>query len=216
MLSGGGPAPSAPQGRGAYFDKAGILRDVVQSHLLQLLALLAMDRPASLAPDDVRSEKRKVLRQVVPVKPSDLVLGQYEGYQREAGVRPGSGTATFATLVAYINNERWRLAAPGVLFPLFLGATSAHTEPGGLAEGLGTAALSVRLSCVLLARWDGVPFILKAGKGLNERKSEIRVQLKDVSGDIFEPGDVTRVGRNELVLRMQPREEMYLKARLEP
>lgn len=50
-------------------------------------------------------------------------------------------------------------------------------------------------------RWDGVPFIIKAGKALNERKSEVRIQLKDVSGDIFAPGDVAKTGRNELVDR---------------
>lgn len=65
------------QGRGGYFDKSGIIRDVMQNHLMQILSLVAMEKPASLSADDIRNEKVKVLKCISPVKLEDVVLGQY-------------------------------------------------------------------------------------------------------------------------------------------
>uniref|UniRef100_A0AAX7VRF7 Glucose-6-phosphate 1-dehydrogenase n=1 Tax=Astatotilapia calliptera TaxID=8154 RepID=A0AAX7VRF7_ASTCA len=164
--------PFGTQGRGGYFDDFGIIRDVMQNHLLQMLCLVAMEKPPSTSPDDVRDEKVKVLKCIPPVEVSDVVLGQYVGdpegegqsrlgYLDDPTVPKDSWTPTFATAVLHVQNERW----------------------------------------------DGVPFILRCGKALNERKAEVRLQFTDVPGDIF--GDCCQ--RNELVVRVQPDEAIYLK-----
>ncbi|CEM02434.1 unnamed protein product [Vitrella brassicaformis CCMP3155] len=156
------------EGRGGYFDKVGIIRDVMQNHLLQMLTLVAMERPASLLDEDIRDEKVKVLKQIGPIKTEHVVLGQYTrsedgktpGYKDDPGVPADSQCPTFATLVMFINNERWA----------------------------------------------GVPFIMKAGKALEERMAEVRIQLKDVPGGLF-----GELARNELVIKVQPNESVYLK-----
>lgn len=176
--------PIGTQGRGGYFDEFGIIRDVMQNHLLQILTIVAMEKPVSLDAEDIRNEKVKVLRAIPPLKASEVLLGQYgaspdgkepayvEDPTVPKGMLPkthiGSTTATFAAAVFHINNERW----------------------------------------------EGVPFILKAGKGnpprfttaLNEQKAEVRIQFKDVAGNIY--NDITR---NELVIRVQPKEAVYMK-----
>ncbi|KAM6151650.1 glucose-6-phosphate 1-dehydrogenase [Rhynchocyon petersi] len=164
--------PFGTEGRGGYFDEFGIIRDVMQNHLLQMLCLVAMEKPASTDSDDVRDEKVKVLKCISEVKADDVVLGQYvgnpegegeatKGYLDDPTVPRGSTTATFAAVVLYVENERW----------------------------------------------DGVPFILRCGKALNERKAEVRLQFLDVAGDIFHQ----QCKRNELVIRVQPNEAVYTK-----
>lgn len=149
-------------GRGGYFDEYGIIRDIIQNHLLQVICLVSMEKPISLNPEHIRDEKVKVLQSMLPIKDEEVVLGQYDGYKDDPTVPDNSKTPTFATVVLRIHNERW----------------------------------------------EGVPFILKAGKALNSRKAEIRVQLKDVPGDIFK---CQKQGRNEFVIRLQPSEAMYMK-----
>jgi len=95
------------EGRAGYFDHYGIIRDVIQNHLTQVLALFAMERPVTSSGDDIRNEKVKVLRQVRVAGPEDCVVGQYEGYLNEPGVPPGSRTPTYAVCVVWIDNERW-------------------------------------------------------------------------------------------------------------
>ncbi|CAA3009820.1 glucose-6-phosphate 1-dehydrogenase, cytoplasmic isoform [Olea europaea subsp. europaea] len=151
------------EGRGGYFDEYGIIRDIIQNHLLQVLCLVAMEKPVSLKPEHIRDEKVKVLQSVVPIKDEEVVLGQYEGYRDDPTVPDNSNTPTFATMVLRIHNERW----------------------------------------------EGVPFILKAGKALNSRKADIRVQFKDVPGDIFKS---QKQGRNEFVIRLQPSEAILHEA----
>jgi len=165
--------PFGTQGRGGYFDEFGIIRDIQQNHLLQILSLIAMEPPVSKNSEDIRNEKVKVLRSIPEIKPEDVVLGQYEGnpegttedeklgYLDDPTVPKGSNTPTFACCVLKINNDRW----------------------------------------------DGVPFIIKSGKALNERKAEVRIQFKDVPGDIFDDA----CSRNELVIRVQPNEAIYMK-----
>lgn len=187
------------EGRGGYFDEYGIIRDVMQNHLLQMLAIVAMDRPASLSAEDIRNEKVKVIRSIRPVTRDDLIIGQYgksldssrPGYTDDETVPSASITPTFAMATLYVRNERW----------------------------------------------DGVPFILRCGKGLNEQKAEIRIQFQDVPGSLFDgENDVsdsslmfsssqrssplmstqgqathTELARNELVLRVQPNEAVYMK-----
>lgn len=87
-------------GRGAFYDSVGAVRDVVQNHLLQVLALLAMEPPVSADADALRDEKAKVLKAIEPVRPGDCVLGQYLGYRDEPGAAVGSVTETYAALRA--------------------------------------------------------------------------------------------------------------------
>ncbi|KAF8820810.1 glucose-6-phosphate 1-dehydrogenase [Cardiosporidium cionae] len=155
-------------GRAGYFDNFGILRDVVQNHLLQLLSLVAMERPASLKDDDVRDEKVKILKQIKSIGLNDIVIGQYTA--SEDGTQPGylddpmvpkdSLCPTFCSLVLWVNSERWQ----------------------------------------------NVPFIIKAGKALEKRTTEIRLQLKEIPGSIF-----LSAVPNELVILVQPDEAIYLK-----
>lgn len=165
--------PFGTQGRGGYFDEFGIIRDVMQNHLLQILSLVAMEKPVTCHPDDIRDEKVKVLKSIKALELDDCVLGQYignpdgkdddakMGYLDDPTVPAGSKTPTFALAVLQIKNERW----------------------------------------------DGVPFILRCGKALNERKAEVRIQYRDVPGDIFGG----RSKRNEMVIRVQPGEALYVK-----
>ncbi|KAI9364509.1 glucose-6-phosphate dehydrogenase [Zopfochytrium polystomum] len=156
------------EGRGGYFDEFGIIRDVMQNHLLQILTVVAMERPLSLDAEDIRNEKVKVLRQVQPIKMENVLLGQYvanddhteAGYIDDPTVPRGSLTATYAAAALFISSERW----------------------------------------------EGVPFILKCGKALNEAKAEIRIQFRDVAGSLYD-----NIGRNELVIRVQPNEALYIK-----
>ncbi|GAA5915066.1 hypothetical protein JCM3775_004892 [Rhodotorula graminis] len=158
--------PFGTEGRGGYFDEFGIIRDVMQNHLLQVLSILTMERPVSFSAEDIRDEKVKVLRYIPEIKPEDVLLGQYvakddkPGYLDDETVPKGSICPTFAACVVHINSPRW----------------------------------------------EGVPFILKAGKALNEQKAEVRIQYKDVTQGIFK-----EITRNELVIRVQPNEAVYLK-----
>lgn len=160
--------PFGTEGRGGYFDEFGIIRDVMQNHLLQILTLLAMERPISFSAEDIRDEKVRVLRGMPAIEPKNVIIGQYgksldgskPGYKEDESVPKESRCPTFCAMVAYIKNERW----------------------------------------------DGVPFIIKAGKALNEQKTEVRVQFKDVTSGIFQ-----NIPRNELVIRVQPNESVYVK-----
>ncbi|KAJ7638830.1 glucose-6-phosphate 1-dehydrogenase [Roridomyces roridus] len=163
--------PFGTEGRGGYFDSFGIIRDVLQNHLLQVLSILTMERPVSFSAEDIRDEKVKVLRCIPPIAQEDTLLGQYVGADGKPGyldddtVPRGSVCPTFAATTLWINNPRW----------------------------------------------EGVPFILKAGKGImNGRyfcpKSKYGIQFKDVTQGIFQD-----IARNELVIRIQPSEAVYLK-----
>jgi glucose-6-phosphate 1-dehydrogenase len=97
--------------RAGYYDTAGVLRDMLQGHLLQLLTLTAMETPVRFEAEAVRDEKVKVLRAIRPLGPEDVatdtVRGQYRGYREEPGVRPESQTATFAAVKLHVDNWRW-------------------------------------------------------------------------------------------------------------
>ncbi len=94
--------------RSAYFDSAGVMRDMFQNHLFQLLALVAMEPPSSFQPDAVRNEKAKVFDSIRQAGLNDTVRAQYEGYCNLTGVAPGSQTPTFAALKLYVDNWRWK------------------------------------------------------------------------------------------------------------
>jgi glucose-6-phosphate 1-dehydrogenase len=94
--------------RAGYYDTAGVLRDMFQNHLLQLLTLTAMEPPSAFNAKALRDEKVKVLQSLGPVTTSDGVWGQYQGYRDEKGVAPNSLTPTFIALKLYVNNWRWQ------------------------------------------------------------------------------------------------------------
>jgi glucose-6-phosphate 1-dehydrogenase len=94
--------------RGGYYDQAGVLRDIFQNHLLQLLTLTALEPPPVLNAKTLRDQKVQVLQAVRPPTPEDGVYGQYEGYRAEPQVSPDSHTPTYIALRLYIDNWRWR------------------------------------------------------------------------------------------------------------
>ncbi|KAI0525211.1 hypothetical protein KFK09_004603 [Dendrobium nobile] len=165
------------EGRGGYFDSYGIIRDIMQNHLLQILALFAMETPVSLDAEDIRNEKVKVLKSMRPLEIEDVVVGQYKGHSKGGKSYPSytddpkvpnnSLTPTFAAAALFIDN----------------------------------------------ARWDGVPFLMKAGKALHSNGAEIRVQFRHVPGNLYRRNFGTYLDKNtnELVIRVQPNEAIYLK-----
>ena len=150
----------------------GIIRDVLQNHLMQMLTLMAMEPPSTVqgpsAGKAIRDAKVAVLNAMPAIKIEDCVLGQYEGYADDPTIEnKETNTPTFAVLKLYVNTPRWA----------------------------------------------GVPFIMKAGKALDERKSEMRIQFKDAPAAtfLFSGQDCPR---NELVMRLQPKEAIYVKTNL--
>jgi glucose-6-phosphate 1-dehydrogenase len=129
------------EGRGSFYDGVGAIRDVIQNHLLQVVALLAMEPPVDAEPDSLRDEKVKVLKAMRPADPAGLVRGQYDGYRGEPGVAPGSAVETFAALRLEIDS--WR--------------------------------------------WAGVPFFVRAGKGLAVTALEAVVELHAPPRLLFSP-----------------------------
>ncbi|HZX71124.1 MAG TPA: glucose-6-phosphate dehydrogenase [Rhodanobacter sp.] len=95
------------KGRGAFYDGAGCLRDVIQNHLMQIVALLAMEAPSSQGFGAVQAEKTKVFHAMRPLSPDDLVRGQYRGYRKEPGVAKGSDVETYCALRLFIDSWRW-------------------------------------------------------------------------------------------------------------
>jgi glucose-6-phosphate 1-dehydrogenase len=96
------------QGRGAFYEQVGTVRDVVQNHLFQVLANLAMEPPIRADSESVRDEKVKVLKAISPLDAKNLVRGQFRGYRQEQGVAPDSKVETFAALKLHIDSWRWR------------------------------------------------------------------------------------------------------------
>jgi glucose-6-phosphate 1-dehydrogenase len=133
--------------RAGYYDSAGVLRDMFQNHLLQLLTLVAMEPPASFNADALRNEKAKVLSAVRPIALTDTVCAQYRGYREAPGVARGSQTPTFAALKLYVDNWRWQ----GVPFYLRSGKAMARK----------TSEIVVRFQCP-----PHVMFKLPAGQEL--------------------------------------------------
>jgi glucose-6-phosphate 1-dehydrogenase len=96
------------QGRGAFYDQTGTIRDVVQNHLFQVLANLAMEPPVRTDSESVRDEKVKVLKAIPPLDAKDVVRGQFRGYRKEPGVAPDSQVETFAALRLHVDSWRWQ------------------------------------------------------------------------------------------------------------
>ncbi|MEM9628325.1 MAG: glucose-6-phosphate dehydrogenase [Pseudomonadota bacterium] len=94
-------------GRAGFYESTGAFRDMVVTHLFQILAFTAMESPTSLEPTPIGEEKNKVFRSMLPIQPKDVVRGQYAGYRSEPGVDPESDTETFVALRCEIDNWRW-------------------------------------------------------------------------------------------------------------
>jgi len=94
-------------GRGKFYEEAGAIRDVVQNHMLQLAALLAMEPPAGNYHEAARDEKARIFKAMRPIDPSNVVLGQYTGYLQENGVAPRSQVETFAAIKLFLDTWRW-------------------------------------------------------------------------------------------------------------
>ena len=162
------------EGRAAFYEKAGALRDIVQNHLTQLLTLVAMEVPTALDADAIRAEKVKVLRSIRPLTSDDVVFGQYArgtvegeeepGYQEEPGVAKGSTTETYVALQLSVDN--WR--------------------------------------------WQGVPFVLRTGKRMPRRLTEIEVKFRRAPVWLFHQACEDTLHRNALVVRLQPDEGFSL------
>src|SRR5450631_959033 len=95
------------QGRGAFYEEVGAIRDVVQNHLLQVIALLAMDPPTGHEPAAMQAEKLRLFRAMRPLNPKEVVRGQFKGYRDEPGVAKDSSIETFAALCVHIDTWRW-------------------------------------------------------------------------------------------------------------
>jgi len=111
------------QGRGAFYDATGAIRDVIQNHLFQVLTNLAMEPPVRTDSESIRNEKVKVLKAIPPPDEHDVIRGQFRGYRHEAGVAPDSRVETFAALRVKIDSWRWQ----GVPFYIRAGKSLAVT-----------------------------------------------------------------------------------------
>ncbi len=166
--------------RAGYFDNSGLVRDMLQNHMLQLLALVAMEPPAKFDADLIRDEKVKVMKAIRPFKdissPSTIIRGQYregvingesvKAYRDEDGVAPHSSTETFVSTRLFIDN----------------------------------------------VRWEGVPFYMRAGKALKEKKTQITVVFKEVPHSMFVK-DIKEnpLEPNVLIFGIQPEQGVFLK-----
>ena len=152
-------------GRGKFYEETGVIRDVIQNHLLQIVGFLAMDPPSSIAADAIRDEQAKVLRTVRPLAFADMVRGQYRGYREEPGVAPDSYMGTYAALRLAVDS--WR--------------------------------------------WEGVPFVVRAGKCLAKSVVEVTVELKHPPQVVFD--EPTPAVGNLVRFRLQPQVAISISAR---
>ena len=126
-------------GRGSFYEEVGVVRDVIQNHLLQIVSYVAMEAPSPSWTVALQDEQAKVLRTVRPLSAKEVVIGQYENYRREPGVNPNSETPTYAALHLFVDS--WR--------------------------------------------WQGVPFFVRAGKCLEDSRTEVIVELKSPPRVVF-------------------------------
>jgi glucose-6-phosphate 1-dehydrogenase len=202
------------EGRGAFYETVGAVRDVVQNHLLQVVALLAMEPPAGADEASLRDERGKLFRQICTVDPTTLVRGQYRGYLDEPGVDPASDVETYAALQLQIDSWRWAgvpwLIRTGKHLPVT--ATEAIVEfnapPRLLFSPPGTRAPHPNHLRFRLGKDDGVMLHLQTkapGDDLTSRPVDLEVSFDQVFGPREEAyqrlledamvGDARRFGR---------------------
>ncbi len=151
------------EGRGAFYDETGAIRDVIQNHMLQVVGFLAMEPPTSTYHESIRDEQVKVFRMIRPLDPDHLVRGQFKGYRKERGVAPASQVETFGAVQLHVDS--WR--------------------------------------------WEGVPFLIRAGKCLPVTTTEVLVTLKSPPLTHLAPG-----AGNHLRFRLSPEVSIALGARV--
>ena len=179
------------EGRAGFYEETGAFRDMVVTHLFQVLGIVAMEPPTSLTAKALRDEKAKVFDSMNPIDPGHVVRGQYEGYSAEPGVAPDSGTETFVALRAEVDNWRWA----GVPFYLRTGKA--------LAESRQTVTLGFREPTLRMFPVDQRSTPL--GRHLG-RRNEVVIDFAD-PGSIQihflakEPGPGIRLGPAEMVFR---------------
>ncbi len=138
------------QGRGAFYDEVGTIRDVIQNHLFQVLANLAMEPPVRTDSESIRDEKVKVLKAMLPLAPENLIRGQFRGYLKEPGVKPDSKVETFAALKLEVDSWRWRgvpfYIRAGKLLPVTCTEVVVRLrQPPTMYQGFGLKSNYVRL-----------------------------------------------------------------------
>ncbi len=146
--------------RAAFYEHTGALRDMVVTHLFQVLSFVALEPPTEVTPETLTDEKLKVFQSMLPLESEHVVRGQYEGYRDEEGVDQNSDTETFLAARAFIDN--WR--------------------------------------------WAGVPFFLRTGKRMAERRSTVTLAFRDPPRKMFEDIEVGDFGRDHLTLELGPEE----------
>lgn len=160
--------------RAGYYESAGVLRDMIQNHLTQLLTLVAMEPPSVIAPAAIRAEKVKALQAVRTIHPANVVRGQYV-----AGAIDGS-------------------------------AVPAYRDEPGVARDSSTATFIAMRMEVDSWRWQGVPFLLRTGKRMPRRLTEIVLNFREPPVSLFEPYDACQLKSDTLVMRLQPNEGFTL------
>ena len=168
--------------RAGYYDKAGIVRDMFQNHLLQLLCLIAMEPPASFQADMLRNEKVKLLSAIRPIMLEDTVRAQYNGYRQHEGVTPSSETPTYAAIKLNIDNWRWKNV------PFYLRSGKALKER--------TSEIGVHFQSP-----PHVMFDLPPGQTLSPNMLSVRIQPDEGIRLTFEakqPGSVQETGSVEM------------------
>jgi glucose-6-phosphate 1-dehydrogenase len=177
------------EGRGRFYESVGALRDVFQNHLLQVIALLAMEPPVSAHEQALRDERVRLWRQVRAIEPADVVRGQYRGYTDEPGVDPGSDTDTYIALQLEIESWRWAgvpwLVRAGKNFPVTATeATVTFTAPPRLLfTGRRAARPTPNRLRFRLGHDDGVTLQLQAktpGEQLATRDIDLEVDYETV------------------------------------
>jgi glucose-6-phosphate 1-dehydrogenase len=153
------------KGRGKFYDETGVIRDVIQNHLLQIVSYLAMEAPSSTYAEAIRDEQAKVLRTVRPLRPDDTVQGQFRGYRDEPGVASDSTRGTYAAVRLHVDS--WR--------------------------------------------WQGVPFVVRAGKNLAATATEVFVEFRAAPPVVF-PEPAPPMG-NYIRFRLSPHVAIALGAR---
>ncbi|GEJ58556.1 glucose-6-phosphate dehydrogenase [Anaeromyxobacter diazotrophicus] len=190
------------EGRGAYYESAGVLRDIIQNHIFQLLTLVAMEPPSSLGAEAVRNEKTKVLEAIRPMQPEEVIAstvrGQYgegvvggrrvTGYREEPGVDPASRTETYAAMKLVVENWRWA----GVPFYVRSGKRLARREtlialefkspPLMLFRGAGVEAIDRNRLELRIQPDEGIALRMKAkipGQGIRLTDVDLRFGYQD-------------------------------------
>jgi glucose-6-phosphate 1-dehydrogenase len=146
--------------RAAFYESAGALRDMVVTHLFQVLSFVAIEPPSSFTPKALMDEVAKVFESITPIDPDDVVCGQYDGYRNEEGVDPNSQTETFAAVRVRVDN--WR--------------------------------------------WAGVPFYLRTGKRMADRRSSVTLAFKEPPKRMFHEIDDKPFENDHLTIDLGPEE----------